>query len=112
MLHTNTVPFAIDQTMAMAQSLRPDCKPGVRIVAGKPWTYDAGLLRSFECREMVCRAEGVDLWRLQDDTLDALVSAALRRWADTKHGDRAAGELAERAIAEQRRRALSVKAVA
>jgi hypothetical protein len=55
--------FQIDEIIAQAQRLRPDQKPGVRMVAGKPNIYDANLLRSFECRELVRSAEGVDLWR-------------------------------------------------
>jgi hypothetical protein len=97
--------FTIDYLMEAAKNLRPDCDPGVRMVAGRPYVYDANLLRSFECRATVRSAEGVKMDRLSDAILETFVSAGLRRWADTKHGDTAAVELAERALAEQRRRA-------
>lgn len=94
----------IDEIIESALRLRPDCKPGICTVASKPYIYDANLLRSFECRELVRNADGVDVARLSDQALDTLISASLRRWADTSKRDTAAALLAEQAIAEQRRR--------
>jgi hypothetical protein len=99
--------FQIDALIEQVQALRPDCKPGVRMLAGKPLVYDANLLRSYECRELVRNAECADLHVLSDDKLGELCSASMRRYVDTKHRDTAAGDLAEACMAEQRRRASS-----
>ena len=100
---------SVDYSIDLCLRLNPDCRPGERMLAGKPYVYDADLLLSFKARELVNGAPA-DLSGLTDAELDALNSAGMRRWFDTQHAE--AGDFRGRVFAESAARAAASHQVA
>jgi hypothetical protein len=99
----------LDRLLDELQTLRPDCRPGEHVVAGKASPYNLDLLRSFEAREAV-RAAPASLRALTDEALTELFYNGLKRCADAAYCDRDAALVLERCHLERARRELKAYA--